>query len=61
MWLLPLIATGLGPALSAQAPPKTIQERLGYPVSARLLVVHADDLGMSHSVHPERRSQRTPT
>jgi len=28
----------------------TVQERLGYPASARLLIIHADDLGMSHSV-----------
>jgi predicted glycoside hydrolase/deacetylase ChbG (UPF0249 family) len=52
MWFLPLIiATGLGPAPLAQAPPKTVQERLGYPASARLLVIHADDLGMDHSVN----------
>jgi predicted glycoside hydrolase/deacetylase ChbG (UPF0249 family) len=27
----------------------TIQERLGYPASARLLIIHGDDLGMAHS------------
>jgi predicted glycoside hydrolase/deacetylase ChbG (UPF0249 family) len=29
----------------------TLQERLGHPATARLLLLHADDLGMSHSVN----------
>lgn len=28
---------------------KSIQERLGYPKNAKLLIIHADDLGISHS------------
>ena len=34
---------------TGQAP--TLQERLGHPADARLLIIHADDLGMSHSVN----------
>ncbi len=30
---------------------KSVQERLGYPATARLLVIHADDFGMNHSVN----------
>ena len=33
------------------APQKTVQERLGYAADARLLIIHGDDLGMSHSVN----------
>jgi predicted glycoside hydrolase/deacetylase ChbG (UPF0249 family) len=29
---------------------KTLQERLGYPKESKLLILHGDDLGMSHSV-----------
>lgn len=39
---------GTRPGQSARP---TVQERLGYPATARLLIIHADDLGMSHSVN----------
>ena len=51
-----LAATFLGFTLyaaraDAQAPAAGLPQRLGYPPGARLLVLHADDLGMAHSVN----------
>ena len=40
----------LGGAVRAQES-KTVAERLGYAKDAKLLIVHDDDLGMSHSVN----------
>ena len=31
--------------------PKSVAERLGYPRDSKLVIVHADDLGMSHSIN----------
>jgi len=35
---------------SVGAQTKTVAERLGYPADAKLLIVHADDLAVAHSV-----------
>src|SRR5882762_4855067 len=42
---------GLAQTLAQTVEHKTVQERVAYPASARLLVIHADDLGMSHSAN----------
>ncbi len=43
-----LFAFALASYLPAQN--KTIAERLGYPADSKLLIVHADDLAVAHSV-----------
>ena len=47
-WLLPFAILFLSSSLPAQN--RTIAERLGYPRDAKLLIIHADDLGAAHSV-----------
>ena len=44
---------GIVLALASMQPVRadTLQERLGHPPDARLLVIHADDLGMARSVN----------
>jgi predicted glycoside hydrolase/deacetylase ChbG (UPF0249 family) len=37
-------------AANLRAQTKTVAERLGYPADAKLLIVHADDLAVAHSV-----------
>jgi predicted glycoside hydrolase/deacetylase ChbG (UPF0249 family) len=65
LWELLLLIAGLGVVAQASissslqnastAPPasqttKSVAERLGYAPNARLLMIHADDVGMMHSV-----------
>jgi hypothetical protein len=46
---LPWVALLLVCTATGQQTAPTLQERLGYPPDARLLIIHADDFGMSHS------------
>lgn len=39
----------LGFLASFAATAQTVQERLGYPADTKLLIIHADDIGVSHS------------
>ncbi|MBT1705036.1 polysaccharide deacetylase family protein [Chryseosolibacter indicus] len=45
--LIPFIVLFI--VIQVQAQQKTIQEKLGYEKDTKLLIIHADDLGVSHS------------
>src|ERR1700743_520934 len=44
---LVIVLMAIGCASFAQQ--RTLQERLGYPKDTKLLIIHADDIGSSHS------------
>ncbi len=49
-WPLFVLMLLLSPFAAGQGQPRSLVEKLGYSPGTRLLIVHADDLGFSHSV-----------
>ena len=48
-FLLPIIPVIFAGTAIGQTNPLNLAEKLGYPSDARLLIIHADDLGVAHS------------
>jgi predicted glycoside hydrolase/deacetylase ChbG (UPF0249 family) len=46
-WSVAFVLSASAPPLAAQAP--NLATRLGYPADTKLLIIHADDLGVAHS------------
>jgi predicted glycoside hydrolase/deacetylase ChbG (UPF0249 family) len=49
-WLTAVVVLAILFATNLRAQTKTAAERLGYPADSKLLIVHADDLAVAHSV-----------
>ena len=49
--IVPVSAVLLFTASPLPAQTRTVAERLGYPRDAKLLILHADDLGAAHSIN----------
>lgn len=46
------------PAPTPVSSNNSLAQRLGYPADSRLLIIHADDFGMMHTVVRDRRGSR---